>query len=102
MDLDLSRNGLTTLEGLQSLRRLRRLNLYYNMIGRLSELDRLRSHPELAVFDVRLNPLTHTGTRHRLRLGLAQSSGWGCLPLRILRPLPLRDALRHVGGAHRP
>ena len=53
-DLDLSRNGLTTLHGLHTLRRLKRLNLYYNVIGRLGEMDRLRQHPALEVLDQRL------------------------------------------------
>ena len=58
VELDLSRNGLVSLEGLQSLRRLKRLNVYYNVIGRLPELDRLRSHTELEVLDLRDNALT--------------------------------------------
>ena len=56
-DVDLSRNGLATLHGLQSLQQLRRLNLYYNAIGEVAELSRLRHHPELAVLDLRLNPV---------------------------------------------
>ena len=67
IELDLSRNGLVSLHGLQPLRKLRRLNLYYNVIGKLPELDRLRHQPELEVLDLRLNPVTHAGRRHRLR-----------------------------------
>ena len=66
-DLDLSRNGLSTLEGLASLRKLRRLNVYYNVVGRLHEVDRLRANTDLQELDLRLNPVTHAGKRHRLR-----------------------------------
>ena len=65
VDLDLSRNGLTTMDGLQTLRRLKRLNIYYNVVGRLNELDKLRALSELEVLDLRLNPVTHAG-RHRM------------------------------------
>ena len=66
-ELDLSRNGLASLDGLQSLRRLRKLSVYYNVVSRLPELDRLRCHPDLELLDLRLNPVTHAGRRHRLR-----------------------------------
>ena len=55
--LDLSRNALTSLKGLQQLRALRQLSLYYNMVSDLSEMERLQHHPELTVFDLRLNPV---------------------------------------------
>ena len=51
--LDLSRNGLVSLQGLQTLHALRQLNVYYNVIGRLAEIDRLRQHPALEVLDMR-------------------------------------------------
>ena len=56
-DVDLSRNGLSTLNGLQMLSQLRKLNMYYNAITDLSELMRLRDHGELTVLDLRLNPV---------------------------------------------
>lgn len=55
--LDLSRNGLTTMQGLQSLHQLRKLSLYYNAIADLAEVALLRHHPSLAVLDMRLNPV---------------------------------------------
>lgn len=58
-EVDLSRNGLTSIQGLQTLFQLRKLNLYYNVIGDLSELSRLRHHPSLAVLDMRLNPVRY-------------------------------------------
>jgi Leucine-rich repeat (LRR) protein len=57
-DVDLSRNGLTSLQGLKTLHQLCKLNLYYNAITDVSELARLRHHPELAVLDLRLNPVS--------------------------------------------
>ncbi|KAL1495947.1 hypothetical protein AB1Y20_014589 [Prymnesium parvum] len=65
-DLDLSRNGLAKVEGLQALTQLRKLNLYYNAITDVSELSQLRHHQELTVLDMRLNPVTHVGRRYRL------------------------------------
>ena len=73
-ELDLSRNGLTSLEGLASLRNLRHLNVYYNVVGRLFEVDRLRANPQLESLDLRLNPVTHAGRRHRMRALLAAPS----------------------------
>jgi len=65
-ELDLSRCALTSLEGLQGLCNLEQLNLYYNSLSDLSEVDRLSLLPRLAVLDLRLNPLTRAGPRYRL------------------------------------
>jgi len=64
--LDLSRNSLTSLKGLENLTALRQLSLYYNMVSDIGEMERLRFHPELAVLDMRLNPVTHAGPRYRM------------------------------------
>ena len=56
--LDLSRNALTSLDGLQHLPALKQLSLYYNMVSDISEMARLQHHPELAVLDLRLNPVS--------------------------------------------
>jgi len=56
--LDLSRNALTSLNGLQHLPALKQLSLYYNMVSDISEMARLQHHPELAVLDLRLNPVS--------------------------------------------
>lgn len=64
--LDLSRNSLTSLRGLENLTALRQLSLYYNMVSDIGEMERLRFHPELAVLDMRLNPVTHAGPRYRM------------------------------------
>ena len=73
-ELDLSRNGLSSLDGLASLRKLVKINLYYNVIGELSALDALSAHPVLEDLDLRLNPVTHAGRRHRLRALVASPS----------------------------
>ena len=66
--LDLSRNALTSLKGIQNLRELRQLSLYYNMVSDLSEMQRLQHHPELTIFDLRLNPV-RTSTSSALWTG---------------------------------
>ena len=66
-ELDLSRNCLSSLDGMQSLHRLRTLNLYFNCVSSLCEVQKLRCNPVLEVLDLRLNPVTHAGRRHRLR-----------------------------------
>ena len=48
------------------LRALQRLNLYYNAVLEMDELQRLEHHPDLSVIDMRLNPVTRAGPRYRL------------------------------------
>ena len=56
--LDASRNELPALRGLGALPRLRVLNLFFNRVGTLRELLRLRaSARSLRVLDLRLNPV---------------------------------------------
>jgi centrosomal protein CEP72 len=57
-ELDLSRNSLVSLEGLESCKSLERLNLYYNNIVALKEVERLKHNQQLAELDLRLNPIT--------------------------------------------
>ena len=57
--LDASRNELGALRGLDALPRLRVLNLFFNRLGALRELLRLRASARtLRVLDLRLNPVT--------------------------------------------
>ena len=56
--LDLSRNAITTLDGLSSLKTLEALYLYYNLISNSNELTRLTANGNLKVLDLRLNPVT--------------------------------------------
>uniref|UniRef100_G3TJM0 Centrosomal protein of 72 kDa n=1 Tax=Loxodonta africana TaxID=9785 RepID=G3TJM0_LOXAF len=64
--LDLSRNSLVSLEGIQYLTALERLNLYYNCISSLAEVFRLRSLLELTDVDLRLNPVVKNESDYRL------------------------------------
>ncbi|KAM8946010.1 leucine-rich repeat-containing protein 36 [Pelodytes ibericus] len=65
--LDLSRNVLISLQGIEYLHALQLLNLYYNEIASMQEIHRLCSLKELKELDLRLNPLTRKeGNHHRL------------------------------------
>ncbi|XP_060073299.1 centrosomal protein of 72 kDa-like [Ylistrum balloti] len=66
--LDLSRNALTCLQGMEHLKLLERLNLYYNGIETMDELKRLRFNTGLKELDLRLNPVTRTEPDYRLYL----------------------------------
>ncbi|XP_053449811.1 centrosomal protein of 72 kDa isoform X2 [Nycticebus coucang] len=64
--LDLSRNSLVSLEGIQYLTALESLNLYYNCISSLAEVFRLHPLTELADVDFRLNPVVKNESDYRL------------------------------------
>ncbi|KAM9254345.1 centrosomal protein of 72 kDa [Dugong dugon] len=64
--LDLSRNSLVSLEGIQYLTALEKLNLYYNCISSLAEVFRLHSLLELTEVDFRLNPVVKNESDYRL------------------------------------
>lgn len=64
--LDLSRNALLSLEGLEHLNSLETLNLYYNCVPNLKELFRLRHNVNLKDLDLRLNPVTKDEPDYRL------------------------------------
>ncbi|XP_058536148.1 centrosomal protein of 72 kDa isoform X5 [Ochotona princeps] len=64
--LDLSRNSLVSLEGIQYLTALESLNLYYNSISSLSEVFRLHCLTELRDVDFRLNPVVKSESDYRL------------------------------------
>ncbi|XP_046286286.1 centrosomal protein of 72 kDa isoform X4 [Marmota monax] len=64
--LDLSRNSLVSLEGIQYLISLESLNLYYNCIASLAEVFRLHSLTELQGLDLRLNPVVKNESDYRL------------------------------------
>ncbi|KAK7498086.1 hypothetical protein BaRGS_00010674 [Batillaria attramentaria] len=66
--LDLSRNALESLEGVDCLTMLEKLNLYYNNIASLEELGRLKNTPNLKELDLRLNPVTRSEPDYRLYL----------------------------------
>ncbi|XP_072587807.1 leucine-rich repeat-containing protein 36 isoform X2 [Vulpes vulpes] len=64
--LDLSRNLITSLKGIQYLCSLQELNLYYNNIPSLVEVSRLQPLPFLKELDLRLNPVVRKDTDYRL------------------------------------
>ena len=66
LSLNLSRNMLHSLKGLEHLKLLRCLNLYFNDISTINELYRLRSNKQLREVDVRLNPVTKEEPHFRL------------------------------------
>ncbi|XP_059800898.1 centrosomal protein of 72 kDa [Hypanus sabinus] len=63
--LDLSRNSLISLEGIQHLVHLEKLNLYYNNIADLKEIFLLRNLTNLKELDLRLNPVTKNESDYR-------------------------------------
>ncbi|XP_021112535.1 leucine-rich repeat-containing protein 36 isoform X1 [Heterocephalus glaber] len=64
--LDLSRNLITSLKGIQYLCSLQHLNLYYNNIPSLVEVSCLQPLPFLKELDLRLNPVVRKDTDYRL------------------------------------
>ncbi|XP_065761603.1 centrosomal protein of 72 kDa isoform X2 [Muntiacus reevesi] len=64
--LDLSRNSLVSLEGIECLTALESLNLYYNRISSLAEVFRLHSLAALSDVDLRLNPVVKSESDYRL------------------------------------
>eukprot|EP00948_MAST-09A_sp_MAST-9A-sp1_P001892 g1892.t1 len=57
-ELDLGRNRLTSLQGLQFCKNLESLSIYYNKIKEFDEIRRLQSNPRLQVLDCRVNPVS--------------------------------------------
>ncbi|KAL8194591.1 UNVERIFIED_CONTAM: hypothetical protein K2H54_025582 [Gekko kuhli] len=64
--LDLSKNLLVSLEGLEFLQSLECLDLYYNHVSSLLEVARLQTLPRLRELDLRLNPVTRKASDYRL------------------------------------
>ncbi|XP_045900023.1 centrosomal protein of 72 kDa isoform X2 [Micropterus dolomieu] len=63
--LDLSCNALVSVKGVQHLKVLERLILYYNCIPSLEEVEVLYELPTLRELDLRLNPLTKSHPHYR-------------------------------------
>ncbi|RNA24294.1 centrosomal of 72 kDa [Brachionus plicatilis] len=92
-ELDLSRNTLVSLEGLESLKLLEKLNLYYNNIGSIKDLERLKYNTALVELDLRLNPVTKEENDYRLYL-------INILPsLRVLDDRSIRESERQMAAA---
>ncbi|XP_074211637.1 centrosomal protein of 72 kDa isoform X4 [Camelus bactrianus] len=92
--LDLSRNSLVSLEGIEHLVALQRLSLYYNLISSPAELFRLRVLPALSDADFRLNPVVKSEPGYRLFMV-------HLLPgLRRLDDRPVRESEREASQLH--
>ncbi|XP_048210776.1 leucine-rich repeat-containing protein 36 isoform X2 [Perognathus longimembris pacificus] len=92
--LDLSRNLITSLKGIQYLCSLQDLNLYYNNIPSLVEVSRLQPLPFLKELDLRLNPVVRKDTDYRL---------FAVYTLQTLEKLddrPVRDSERKAAKLH--
>eukprot|EP00047_Mylnosiga_fluctuans_P009266 m.262355 g.262355 ORF g.262355 m.262355 type:complete len:460 (+) comp25473_c0_seq1:65-1444(+) len=63
-ELTLSNNAITSLEGLDHLLYLEKLNLYFNNISDIQELHKLRFNIALKEVDLRLNPVSQAGGMH--------------------------------------
>ncbi|XP_051884671.1 leucine-rich repeat-containing protein 36-like [Pristis pectinata] len=92
--LDLSRNSIVNLGGLECLHSLEKLNLYYNNVPSLKEISSLRHLINLKELDIRLNPITRNEENYRqcvIRL----------LPnLKKLDDRPIRDSERKTAQMH--
>uniref|UniRef100_A0A3B4YAZ0 Centrosomal protein of 72 kDa n=1 Tax=Seriola lalandi dorsalis TaxID=1841481 RepID=A0A3B4YAZ0_SERLL len=86
--LDLSCNALVSVEGVQHLKMLERLILYYNSIPSLEEVKVLYELLALRELDLRLNPLTKNDPNYRPYLVHAMPN------LRKLDSCPVRDTER--------
>ncbi|XP_062925803.1 centrosomal protein of 72 kDa isoform X2 [Mobula hypostoma] len=92
--LDLSRNSLISLEGIQHLVHLEKLNLYYNNIADLKEIFLLHNLTNLKELDLRLNPVSKNESDYRLFVV-------HLLPnLRRLDDRPVRDSERKAALMH--
>ncbi|XP_042854159.1 centrosomal protein of 72 kDa isoform X4 [Panthera tigris] len=92
--LDLSRNSLVSLEGIQYLTALESLSLYYNCISSLAEVLQLHALTELTDVDLRLNPVVKNESDYRLFVV-------HMLPkLRQLDDRPVRESERKASQLH--
>ncbi|XP_070443387.1 centrosomal protein of 72 kDa isoform X5 [Equus przewalskii] len=92
--LDLSRNSLVSLEGIEYLTTLESLSLYYNCVSSLAEVFRLHCLPELLDVDFRLNPVVKNESDYRLFVV-------HMLPkLRQLDDRPVRESERKASWLH--
>ncbi|XP_018408421.1 PREDICTED: leucine-rich repeat-containing protein 36-like [Nanorana parkeri] len=64
--LDLSRNIIISLQGIEYLHSLYYLNLYYNDIASVDEIKHLKHLAQLKTLDLRLNPVTRQDADYRL------------------------------------
>ncbi|XP_048402506.1 centrosomal protein of 72 kDa-like isoform X1 [Stegostoma tigrinum] len=86
--LDLSRNSIVSLGGLENLHSLEKLNLYYNNVPSSKEISSLRHLTNLKELDLRLNPVTRNEENYRLYIIHLLPS------LKKLDDRPVRDSER--------
>ncbi|XP_074974396.1 leucine-rich repeat-containing protein 36 isoform X3 [Caretta caretta] len=94
--LDLSRNMIVSLEGIEYLYLLQNLNLYYNHISSLLEVTRLQTLPVLSELDLRLNPITRKESDYRL-FAVYTLQALEKLDDRIVRESERKSAMLHFG-----
>ncbi|XP_039359861.1 leucine-rich repeat-containing protein 36 isoform X8 [Mauremys reevesii] len=94
--LDLSRNMIVSLEGIEYLYLLQNLNLYYNHISSLLEVSRLQTLPVLSELDLRLNPVTRKESDYRL-FTVYTLQALEKLDDRIVRESERKAAILHFG-----
>ena len=93
-ELDLSRNSLTHLNGLEHLKILESLNLYYNQIETLDDLKLLRNNPNIKKLDLRLNPVSkHVADYRQLLISYLPN-------LEYLDDRPIKDAEKIEASQH--
>ncbi|XP_063054941.1 centrosomal protein of 72 kDa isoform X2 [Engraulis encrasicolus] len=92
--LDLSYNALVSVSGIEHLKELEKLNLYFNKISAPQEVMTISRMKSLKVVDLRLNPVVNKHPEYRLHLvhSLCQ--------LRKLDDCPVRDRERKVALMH--
>ncbi|XP_032892121.1 leucine-rich repeat-containing protein 36 isoform X2 [Amblyraja radiata] len=92
--LDLSRNSIVNLGGLECLHSLEKLNLYYNNVPSSKEISSLRHLINLKELDLRLNPITRNEENYRQYV-------IHLLPnLKKLDDRPVRDSERKSAQIH--
>ncbi|KAI2654858.1 Centrosomal protein of 72 kDa [Labeo rohita] len=92
--LDLSHNALVTVQGIEHLEMLERLNLYYNRLASLQDVFSLHKLQNVKELDLRLNPVVKKHPHYRLYLVHAMTK------LRKLDDCPVRDRERKAALMH--
>uniref|UniRef100_A0A672MEF2 Centrosomal protein of 72 kDa n=1 Tax=Sinocyclocheilus grahami TaxID=75366 RepID=A0A672MEF2_SINGR len=92
--LDLSHNALRTVQGIEHLEMLERLNLYYNRLASLPDVFSLHKLQNLKELDLRLNPVVRKHPLYRLYLVHTMTK------LRKLDDCPVRDRERKAALMH--
>ncbi|KAM4614282.1 leucine-rich repeat-containing protein 36 [Discoglossus pictus] len=92
--LDLSRNLLVSLKGIEYLHALQFLNLYYNNIASLEQILRLSCLTQIKRLDLRLNPVTRQESDYRLFVINTLAT------LETLDDRAVRESERHAAKFH--